>query len=149
MPKKPQTELIKQYFEFALGIMLTTAFTVLKLPRFGELYKVDPVHAILSIVLFVVTFAFFAGWIYFDHREIQLMETYIDTEISTGERLLLPGRQDLPILCFRFELNQNILNLVVTDKMGTPVQKFEIIEENEVEVMIEFRPFFSLSVTIC
>jgi len=80
MPKKPQTELIKQYFEFALGIMLTTAFTVLKLPRFGELYKVDPVHAILSIVLFVVTFAFFAGWIYFDHREIQLMETYIDTE---------------------------------------------------------------------
>jgi len=66
------------------------------------------------------------------------VETYIDTEISTGERLLLPGRQDLPILCFRFELNQNILNLVVTDKMGTPVQKFEIIEENEVEVMIEF-----------
>jgi len=71
-------------------------------------------------------------------REGNSVETYIDTEISAGERLLLPGQQDLPILCFRFESNHNNLNLIVTDKMGTPDRKFEIIEENEGEVMVEF-----------
>ncbi len=66
------------------------------------------------------------------------VETYIDTIISKGERLLLPGQQDLPILCFRFESSKNILNLIVTDKMGTTERKFKKIEENVDELMIEF-----------
>jgi hypothetical protein len=42
------------------------------------------------------------------------VKSFVDTEITSGERILLPNEQDLPVLCFRLENNGN--RLVHTDK---------------------------------
>jgi hypothetical protein len=57
------------------------------------------------------------------------VDTYVDSDILTGERILLPGRQDLPLLCFRFETAGSDLSLAVTDKLGQPTGKFTIGRE--------------------
>lgn len=48
------------------------------------------------------------------------VRTFVDTELVQGERLLLPGRQDHPVICFRMEIVGQSLKFVVTDKMGEP-----------------------------
>jgi hypothetical protein len=66
------------------------------------------------------------------------VETYLDTDLLDGERLLLPGRQDLPVLCFRLEASGVVLKLVVTDKIGVPAGKEEEIGEDVKSLMVEF-----------
>jgi hypothetical protein len=65
------------------------------------------------------------------------VKTFVDTELVQGERLLLPGRQDHPVICFRLEMLGQILNFVVTDKMGGPEKSLPIDDEG-VSLMIEF-----------
>jgi len=79
-PRKPKTDLLKQYLQFGLGLMLTTSFAVLKIPKLYELVQTNLVEGILSISLFVVTCGWLGGWIYFDHQEIQYVEEYYDTK---------------------------------------------------------------------
>jgi hypothetical protein len=66
------------------------------------------------------------------------VKTYLDTPLSDGERLLLPGGQDLPVLCFRLQPSGDALRLVVTDKMGVPVGREEEIGEDVECLMVEF-----------
>ncbi len=66
------------------------------------------------------------------------VETFLDSPLSDGERLLLPGGQDLPIVCFRLESSSTGLRLLVTDKMGIPTGKEEQIGEDVNRLMVEF-----------
>jgi len=66
--------------QFGLGLMLTTAFSVLKVPKLFELYQTNQVEGLFSIGLFIVTLGWLGGWIYFDHQEIQYIEDYFDTK---------------------------------------------------------------------
>jgi hypothetical protein len=74
--RKSPFGLLKQYFDFGLGLLLTTAVAALKIPAFGDLFKTDTVHAVSAIILFLVTCLWIGGWIYFDHNELQLLEDY-------------------------------------------------------------------------
>lgn len=71
---------LERYLQFGLALMLTTAFAFLKVPRFSELLGNDLYHGILAIGLFIMTCLWFGGWIYFDHRELELIDIYITLE---------------------------------------------------------------------
>lgn len=89
--------------------------------------------------------------------------TFVDTEIVSGERILLPGRkdspvllpksveselgitissprggQDLPVLCFRFECTENDLKFIHTDKLGNQIGEPYNIGSNVDSLMIEY-----------
>lgn len=65
------------------------------------------------------------------------VKTFEDKEIASGERILLYGRQDLPVLCFRFEHHGNDIKFVRTDKFGTLIGLYDIKSE-EGSLMIEY-----------
>jgi hypothetical protein len=54
------------------------------------------------------------------------VNTFADTEVESGERLLLPKRQDLPLLCFRFEQVGSAVALLITDKRGAVLRNFSV-----------------------
>jgi len=64
--------------------------------------------------------------------------TFQDTHLWDGERLLLPGHEDLPVFCFRLQPSGDALKLVVTDKMGVPAGREEEIAEDVECLMVEF-----------
>lgn len=78
-PRKSQITILRQYFEFSTGIVVATAFAVLKVPRLIELYNADFFYGINASLLFIVTCMWLGGWIYFDQKEIQLLEEYVET----------------------------------------------------------------------
>jgi hypothetical protein len=59
------------------------------------------------------------------------VKTFLDTEIASGERILLPGGQDFPAVCFRFEREGENLRFIHTDKMGKLIKGYEIGPEVE------------------
>jgi hypothetical protein len=63
------------------------------------------------------------------------VRTFIDSELTQGERLLLPEREDQPLICFRLEPDGEALKLVVTDKLGNPIESRPI---DDVRLMVEF-----------
>lgn len=63
--------------------------------------------------------------------------TFVDDDLLDGERLLLPGGQDLPIVCFRLEAASHGFKFVRTDKMGT-AQDTRAIDDDTVRLMVEF-----------
>jgi hypothetical protein len=63
--------------------------------------------------------------------------TLLDTDLVQGERLLLPGQQDLPVICFRLDVTGPTLTLVLTDKMGSP-QESHPIDSESTRLMVEF-----------
>ena len=66
------------------------------------------------------------------------INTLDDFEISEGKRLLLPVRQDLPLLCFRLKKNRKSdLEFIITDKMGKK-RSSHPINDDSFRVMIEF-----------
>lgn len=65
------------------------------------------------------------------------VNTLVDSDLAQGERLLLKGRQDQPVICFRLEAVGQGLNLVVTDKMGNP-ERSRPIDDESARLMIEF-----------
>ena len=65
------------------------------------------------------------------------VKTFVDTELIHGERLLLPGREDHPVICFRLVIVEQNLKFVVTDKMGRPEESWPIDDEG-ISLMIEF-----------
>jgi hypothetical protein len=73
------------------------------------------------------------------HTKSQAMsvDTFIDTELAQGERLLLPRRQDQPIICFRLEAVGQDFNLIVTDKMGNP-EGSRPVDDQTASLMVEF-----------
>jgi hypothetical protein len=77
---EPQIETLTRFLDIGVGIFVATAFTVLKFPRFGELYKTNPTHAVFSMALFITTCAWLFGWLYFDYQEVQFFRLYIDTD---------------------------------------------------------------------
>lgn len=66
------------------------------------------------------------------------VQSFRDTELSAGQRIILPGRQDLPILCFRFEVRGDNLVFLHTDKFGVVLSEFEIVGPNEYELKAEY-----------
>lgn len=106
--------------------------------------------------------------------------TFVDTELTTGERILLPGAyekdlpkkkiervvilikrrvmkwikgeeipldggQDLPVLCFRFEDNEGNLKFIHTDKLGTPINTYNISSETDslkIEYYLKLQSWF-------
>jgi hypothetical protein len=42
------------------------------------------------------------------------VKTYDDIELVNGDRLLLPGKQDLPVICFRMDTRPPVRGIVVT-----------------------------------
>ncbi|MGH9382937.1 MAG: hypothetical protein ACRD2N_01385 [Vicinamibacterales bacterium] len=65
------------------------------------------------------------------------VDTFTDTELAQGERLLLPGGDDLPMVCFRLENAGAALNLIVTDKMGNR-EDSRPIDDDSARIMTEF-----------
>lgn len=63
--------------------------------------------------------------------------TFVDTLFVEGERLLLPGGQDLPVICFRLEVAGHDLSLVCTDKMGA-AQETCLIDDDSCRLVVEF-----------
>lgn len=64
--------------------------------------------------------------------------TFVDTDLTEGGRLLIPPGQDLPLICFRLEDGGPLVGLLVTDKMGNPIEATQQIDEGNVELMAEF-----------
>jgi hypothetical protein len=67
--------------------MITTSLAFLKAPKFTEVLGVNLLLGILTIILFLVTCIWFCGWIYFDHREIQIVEDYFSDDTKKIKRL--------------------------------------------------------------
>jgi hypothetical protein len=65
------------------------------------------------------------------------VNTFVDTELKGGHRILLPTGNDYPVLCFRFERCGEKLRFVHTDKMGQPIHSHEVTEEFE-KVVVEY-----------
>ncbi len=65
------------------------------------------------------------------------VDTFVDTELSSGERVLLPGGQDLPVLCFRFQESGGNLQLIHTDKLGVQIGEYPLHPEVDA-VKVEF-----------
>jgi len=62
-------------------------------------------------------------------REGSTVKTFVDVALESGERILLPGVQDLPVICFRFEDGENGLKLVHTNKLGEPIHQYDLTSE--------------------
>lgn len=65
------------------------------------------------------------------------VNTFIDQELTNGERIILPSGQDLPVLCFRFENHNGNLIFVQTDKQGKMIQKYEM-DNQVVAIVVEY-----------
>lgn len=59
------------------------------------------------------------------------VNSFVDTELTSDERILLPPSQDLPVVCFRIEEKNGNLRFVHTDKLGTPCSTFQLTSEFE------------------
>ncbi len=73
------------------------------------------------------------------------VNTFIDQELTNGERIILPSGQDLPALCFRFENHNGNLIFVQTDKQGKMIREYEINEQVEAivgEYSVKIRSWF-------
>lgn len=73
------------------------------------------------------------------------VNTFIDSDIVSGERILLPRGQDLPILCFRFKKQGNMLQLIHTDKLGKPINVHDLspsVDSLKVEYYLKVRSWF-------
>jgi len=73
------------------------------------------------------------------------VNTFIDQELTNGERIILPSGQDIPALCFRFEYHDGNLIFVQTDKQGKMIQECEIDDQFEaivVEYSVKIRSWF-------
>ena len=79
MTKKTYIESLRQYFQLGIGITIAVTLALLSFDKYDKLLNEDIFHGILSIALFVVTFFWFIAWIYFDQKELQIFEDYIDT----------------------------------------------------------------------
>jgi len=66
------------------------------------------------------------------------VDTFADTELMSGERILLPGGQDLPILCFRIEQASGGWIFVHTGKLGTRIAEYPIIPQTD-SIKAEYR----------
>jgi hypothetical protein len=66
------------------------------------------------------------------------VKSFRDTELTAGRRILLPGGQDLPVLCFRFAERDGNLLLAHTDKFGVPLGEFELTGGSEWELKAEY-----------
>jgi hypothetical protein len=64
--------------------------------------------------------------------------SFRDTDLSGGQRIILPVGQDLPVLCFRFEEREGELFLIHTDKFGGVLGEFRITGPNKWEVKAEY-----------
>lgn len=73
------------------------------------------------------------------------VRTFMDNDIVLGERILLPRGQDLPILCFRFEEQENKVKLIHTDKLGKPINVYDLspsVDSLKVEYYLKLRSWF-------
>ena len=59
------------------------------------------------------------------------VKTFADMDIALGERILLAGEQDFPIICFRFEHQDSGLKFIHTDKKGVLKKTFDVRPELE------------------
>jgi len=65
-------------------------------------------------------------------------QSFRDTGLSVERRIILPTRQDLPILCFRFEKRDDNLVVVHTDKFGVALGEFSVTGPNKYELKAEY-----------
>jgi len=73
------------------------------------------------------------------------VKTFIDRELSSNERLLLPGGQDLPVVCFRVEKRSDGLKLIHTDKKGESISEYpidELLMGLQIEYLLKIRSWF-------
>lgn len=63
--------------------------------------------------------------------------TFVDHDLTEDERLLLPGGQDLPVVCFRLEEADSTLTFVRTDKMGA-AEDTHVVDGETFKLMVEF-----------
>ena len=73
------------------------------------------------------------------------VNTFVDNDIVSGERILLPRGQDLPILCFRFEQHGNMMKLIHTNKLGKPINVYDLgpsVDSLKVEYYLKLRSWF-------
>lgn len=66
------------------------------------------------------------------------VKSFRDTELTAGRRILLPGGQDLPVLCFRFAERDGNLLLAHTDKFGVLLGEFELTGGSKWELKVEY-----------
>lgn len=64
------------------------------------------------------------------------VKTFVDTDLDSGERIYLPAGQDLPVACFRFNDNLGKVELVLTDKLGKPVNSYALDDIDS--IMLEY-----------
>ena len=78
--REPKIEMLKQYFQFAIGVFLSIAFSILKFPKLLEILEFNKIEGILSIILFSISVGYLAGWIFANFQEIQYIGDYLDTK---------------------------------------------------------------------
>lgn len=100
----------------------TFRFVIRNMPRKGNLFNIR-----------------YRAWTrkYVPASEGISVRTFVDSCLADGERLLLPGGQDFPVICFRLQTTGPDLNLVSTDKMGTPLE-IRAVDDESFRLMIEF-----------
>jgi hypothetical protein len=127
--KNQKAEMLKQYMEIAIALLLTTSFTVVKTPKIILQIQENLVNGLFSLVLFIITCAFLLGWVYVDIMEIRLTEEYINTKkarVSTSPLVsafllgisagFLISLTDMPIIYIGI-----LLVVFVTGTFGTVV----------------------------
>ncbi len=76
--KKELLEELKMYFQFSVSILIAVAIGILSANKYALLLKSDLFHGILAIILFATTFIWILAWIYFDNKEIHIIEKHFN-----------------------------------------------------------------------
>lgn len=77
------------------------------------------------------------------------VNTFVDAEIVSGERTLLPGGQGLPVICFTFEDKGNGLEFIHTDKLGVPINEYDLspeVDSLKIEYTLKIQGWFLFKV---
>jgi hypothetical protein len=64
--------------------------------------------------------------------------TYDDLLLSSGNRVVLPRRQDLPLLCFRLAESAGAIVMILTNKLGAESERIVLREEQNQSILCEY-----------
>ena len=73
-----------------------------------------------------------------DMKSGSSVESYSDHDLNLGERIILRGGEDLPVLCFRIKKKGNKFIFIHTNKFGLKINKYPIAIFNDT-IVVEYQ----------
>lgn len=89
--RRTPVDKLRGYLQLGIEVMVAAALGFYQLPRFLALLESNAPEAVFASILFAVTCAWFVGWVYFDHRELELFDEHFEPDALANVQVgLLP-----------------------------------------------------------